>query len=70
MDGRVDDDAFGPVVDERPVPARTDELRRLSPAEVARVGDRAGRKLSVVRSDNGEPVVVVGTLGAVGGGRP
>ena len=70
MHGRVDDDPFGPVVDERAVPAGTNERRRLSAAQVARVGDCAGTKFGFVRSRNGEPVVVVGALRAVRRGRP
>ena len=70
MHGRVDDDPFGPVVDEHAVPARTNERRRLSSAQLAWIGDRAGRELGLVCSGNGEPVVVVRALRAVGRGRP
>ena len=66
VDRRVDDEPLRPVVDERAVPARTNELGRLRGAERPGIRVRTRGERRLVGADDREPVVVVGALCAVG----
>ena len=65
---RVDDDPCGTVIDEGAIPARPHEAVRLRGAQEARVAYGLPGQGRLVHADDGEPVVVVRALRAVGGG--